>query len=184
MGSDSLGGTRSPRPVEWHAVFRNANDFSFVPPLEAAFDELLRELDDLGDAAFRPSPDSLTRATNGYDERGWLYYDLVGGPDAAANSAHCPVASRVCAAVPGLVNAGFSLLRPGTHLYPHRGELAGVLRCHLALLVPTGDAGLGLGTNRKRWEAGRCLVFDDTHEHEAWNHGDTDRVVLLLTFRP
>jgi hypothetical protein len=27
-------------------------------------------------------------------------------------------------------------------------------------------------------------VFDDTFEHEAWNHGDGDRVVLLLTFRP
>jgi hypothetical protein len=27
-------------------------------------------------------------------------------------------------------------------------------------------------------------VFDDTFEHEAWNHGDGERVVLLVTFRP
>jgi hypothetical protein len=26
-------------------------------------------------------------------------------------------------------------------------------------------------------------VFDDTQEHEAWNRGDGDRVVLLLDFK-
>ena len=27
------------------------------------------------------------------------------------------------------------------------------------------------------------LVFDDTTEHEAWNHSQSDRVVLLLDFK-
>jgi beta-hydroxylase len=83
-----------------------------------------------------------------------------------------------------MVNAGLSLLRPGTHLEPHRGELGGVLRCHLALRVPVGDCGISGDGETRRWAQGCCLVFDDRLEHEAWNRGDGDRVVLLVTFRP
>jgi aspartyl/asparaginyl beta-hydroxylase (cupin superfamily) len=32
------------------------------------------------------------------------------------------------------------------------------------------------------WEEGRCLVFDDTVEHEAWNDSEQARGVLLLDF--
>jgi beta-hydroxylase len=109
---------------------------------------------------------------------------LFGGDDAlaAANRARCPATVRACSAVPGLVNAGFSLLQPGTHLYPHRGEMTGVLRCHLPLVVPAGDVALRIGGAVHRWLPGRCVVFDDTFEHEAWNRGAGDRVVLLVTF--
>jgi aspartyl/asparaginyl beta-hydroxylase (cupin superfamily) len=27
---------------------------------------------------------------------------------------------------------------------------------------------------------GKCLVFDDYFEHEAWNHADGDRIVLIV----
>jgi beta-hydroxylase len=60
--------------------------------------------------------------------------------------------------------------------------MPGALRCHLALVVPEGDVGLRAGGQTRRWLPGRCLVFDDTIEHEAWNHGATDRVVLIVTF--
>jgi len=134
---------------------------------------------------FQPSPDSLTTVADGYDETGWRWFGLF-GDDArfAAHRTRCPATSAACAAVPGLVNAGFSLFRPGTRLYPHQGELRGVLRCHLALLVPAGDVGLRLAGVTHRWVPGRCLVFDDTIEHEAWNRGDGDRIVLLVTFHP
>ena len=164
-------------------MFRDPSEFPFVSGLEDAFDEILRELEALGPDAFVESPDSLTTVRDGYDETGWFFHDLVGGAGSEVRLERCPATARALAAVPGLVNAGFSLMRPGTHLYPHRGELAGVLRCHLALRVPAGDAGLGLGAVRRSWEAGRCLVFDDTQEHEAWNHGDGERVVLIVTFR-
>ena len=32
----------------------------------------------------------------------------------------------------------------------------------------------------RRWEEGRCLVFDDFYEHEAWNHTNEDRLVLIV----
>jgi beta-hydroxylase len=163
-------------------VFHDASDFAFVPALEASFADVLGELDGLTRADFAPSPDSLTTVRDGYDETGWLYFELHGGASTEANRRRCPKAARAAAAVPGMQSAGFSLLRPGTHLYPHRGELAGVLRCHLALRVPGGDARLSIEGETRRWQRGRCLVFDDTFEHEAWNRGDGDRVVLLVTF--
>ena len=85
--------------------------------------------------------------------------------------------------MPGLVNAGFSRFAPGTQLYPHAGEIPGVLRCHLALIVPAGDLGLQIGDETRRWQVGKCLVFDDKIEHTAWNRGASERVVLLVTFR-
>lgn len=163
-------------------VFRDSADYPFVRVLEARFEAMLSELEALGPEEFALSPDALTVVAPGYDERGWRYVDLVGGAATDEMRARCPKTLAACACVPGLVNAGFSVLRPGTHLSPHRGELQGVLRCHLGLAVPAGDAALRGGGETRRWEPGRCLVFDDTVEHEAWNRGERDRAVLLVTF--
>lgn len=73
----------------------------------------------------------------------------------------------------------FSVLRPGTHILPHRGVTNTRLVTHLPLIVPPGCA-LSVGGEIHAWQEGRCVTFDDTFEHEAWNHGDRDRVVLIL----
>ncbi len=164
-------------------AFPDPAAFAFVPALEAAFGAILDELRALAPDDFVESPDSLSAVSGVHDETGWRSYSLFGGGAADdARRRRCPATARACAAVPGLVNASFSLFRPGTHLYPHRGENADVLRCHLALVVPEGDAGLRSGARTVRWTAGRCLVLDDTFEHDAWNRGDGDRVVLIVTF--
>ena len=158
--------------------------FPFVARLEAGFADVLAELEALEHAAFVEAPDSLTTVEDGYDERGWHYYDLVGaaGRDLAAHRARCPRTTALLDEVPRLENAGFSRFAAGTQLYPHRGELEGVLRCHLPLVVPAGDLGIRIGDETRRWATGRCHVFDDTLEHTAWNRGAGDRVVLLVTF--
>jgi ornithine lipid ester-linked acyl 2-hydroxylase len=165
------------------SAFLDPDELPFVRELESAFEAILAELRALRFSDFVESPDSLTTVRDGYDETGWYSFPLFDDePACEANRRRCPATARACAAVPCLVNAGFSLFRPGTHLYPHRGERAGVLRCHLPLVIPRGDVGLRSGDELRRWEPGKCLVFDDTFEHEAWNHGDADRVVLIVTF--
>jgi aspartyl/asparaginyl beta-hydroxylase (cupin superfamily) len=80
--------------------------------------------------------------------------------------------------------AGFSRLAPGTHIKPHRGYegYAGyVLRAHLGLDVPPNCVIRVLDQTRG-WDEGKCIVFDDSSEHEAWNFGDRPRTVLLLDF--
>lgn len=73
----------------------------------------------------------------------------------------------------------YSVLRPGTHILPHRGVTNTRLVTHLPLLVPA-DCALRVGGETHVWQEGRCVTFDDTFEHEAWNHSGQDRVVLIL----
>jgi len=165
-------------------AFRDPRDFAFVPALEATFTTIRAELSALAEGAFVESPDSLGLRPGGYyDERGWQWFALCGEDTPPPHRELCPETVRACEAVPGMVNAGFSRFLPGTHLEPHRGELPGVLRCHLPLIVPEGDLGLRFGEDVRVWCEGKCLVFDDSIVHDAWNRGAGERVVLLVTFR-
>jgi aspartyl/asparaginyl beta-hydroxylase (cupin superfamily) len=71
-------------------------------------------------------------------------------------------------------------MRANTHISPHRGPTNLRLRCHLAIKVPTGDCAIRVGEQTRHWREGTCLVFDDHLEHEAWNHTDEDRIVLIV----
>jgi aspartate beta-hydroxylase len=73
----------------------------------------------------------------------------------------------------------YSVLRPGTHILPHRGVTNTRLVTHLPLIVPP-DCALRVGGETHVWQEGRCVTFDDTFEHEAWNHSERDRVVLIV----
>lgn len=73
----------------------------------------------------------------------------------------------------------FSVLKPGTHILPHRGVTNTRLVTHLPLIIPA-DCALRVGGEIHAWQAGRCVTFDDTFEHEAWNRSDETRVVLIL----
>ena len=96
----------------------------------------------------------------------------------------CPVTTRGLEAYPtvrtlaGLIYA--SRMRGATHIAPHRGPTNLRLRCHLGLQVPDGDCAIRVGGETRRWEEGKCLVFDDFYEHEAWNHTEGDRIVLIV----
>lgn len=74
----------------------------------------------------------------------------------------------------------FSVLRPKTHIPPHHGLVEGRLLVHLPLIVPKDCGALRVGGVARSWETGRCLVFDDTFAHEAWNHSKETRVVLIF----
>ena len=73
----------------------------------------------------------------------------------------------------------FSVLSPGTHILPHTGVTNVRLVTHLPLIVPS-DCALCVGGETHVWQEGRCVTFDDTFEHEAWNRSDETRVVLIL----
>jgi aspartate beta-hydroxylase len=73
----------------------------------------------------------------------------------------------------------FSVLRPGSHILPHRGVTNTRLVTHLPLIVPP-DCALRVGGEIHVWQEGHCVSFDDTFEHEAWNHSGETRVMLIL----
>jgi beta-hydroxylase len=113
---------------------------------------------------------------------GWSVYGLYALGQAIPQAcAICPQTAAALAAVPGLSMAGFSRLAPHTHVKPHVGWAKSVYRLHLGLDVPDGCR-LRAGTDVQPWTEGKCLIFDDTVEHEAWNDSNFPRSVLLLDF--
>ncbi|MEP6484683.1 MAG: aspartyl/asparaginyl beta-hydroxylase domain-containing protein [Rudaea sp.] len=101
------------------------------------------------------------------------------------NCARCPETTRIIESLP-LVRIAehapeicFSILTPGTHILPHHGSTNTRLVTHLPLLVPP-DCALTVGGERHVWEEGRCITFDDTFEHEAWNRSNQTRAVLIV----
>ncbi len=78
----------------------------------------------------------------------------------------------------------FSRLAPNTRIDPHTGFLNTRLICHLPLIVP-GGCGLRVGGDVHDWREGELCVFNDTIEHEAWNNGGEERIILLFSiWRP
>ena len=73
----------------------------------------------------------------------------------------------------------FSRLSPGARIPPHAGMLNTRLICHLPLIVPP-NCGFRVGGETREWKEGELLVFDDTVEHEAWNNGTSDRIILIF----
>lgn len=161
--------------------------FPWVLHTEAHWQEIRKELDQV--LEYRSalpsmqdiSPDQIELSN---DPR-WKSYPLyMMGQKAEQNSKECPNTAALLSQIPGIKNAFFSILEPGKHIAAHTGPYNGILRWHLALKVPQErhKCGFKVGGELRRWEEGKSLVFDDTHLHEAWNHSEEQRVVLLIDF--
>eukprot|EP01032_Pedospumella_encystans_P008625 gene8625-10215_t len=133
-------------------------------------------------------------------------YFYLHGMDFSDNLARCPItASAIEAVTRQYHHALFSALAPDTHVKPHCGPTNKKLRCHLPLHIPTSHStvtteqnnllGIGMSTTAPDtpWlrvhdqycalQEGKCIVFDDSFEHEACNNSLTEpRVVLIVDF--
>ena len=119
-------------------------------------------------------------------DRDWKTFLFIGfGAKSEEAVRHCPQTWRILQTIPGLKTAMFSILEPGKQLKPHRGPYNGVLRLHLGLIVPDtprGTVAIRVDDEVSDWEEGKVLIFDDSYEHEAWNHSEQTRVVLFVDF--
>lgn len=113
------------------------------------------------------------------------YYFYRHGERREDNCASCPATAAALGSLPlarvreHAPEVLFSVFTPGTHLLPHRGVTNTRVVGHLALIVPP-DCALSVAGDPYAWQEGRCVVFDDTYEHEAWNRSDRIRVVLIF----
>lgn len=128
---------------------------------------------------------SMLRGSDGHEAAWDAYFFHRHGERYEDHCAACPRTSALLDAMP-LVRirdhapeALFSVLRPGTHILPHRGVTNTRLVTHLPLIVPA-DCALRVGGEIHAWREGSCVTFDDTFEHEAWNRSQATRVVLIL----
>ncbi|MEP4148586.1 MAG: aspartyl/asparaginyl beta-hydroxylase domain-containing protein [Halioglobus sp.] len=80
----------------------------------------------------------------------------------------------------GSPNVLFSRLKAGTSIPAHHGFFNTRLICHLPLIVPENCGQLRVGNESRDWVEGELIIFDDSIEHEAWNHSAQDRIVLIF----
>lgn len=157
-------------------MFLDPAQFEFVSDLEANWRAIRNEYLALPLEVFDPWVQGSMHGG------GWTVYGLYAvGQEISAACSACPETVKALQRVPRLSMAGFSRLAPHTHVKPHVGWAASVYRLHLPLVVPTG-CGLRVANETRNWQEGRCLIFDDTVEHEAWNKSESMRAVLLLDF--
>jgi Aspartyl/Asparaginyl beta-hydroxylase/Domain of unknown function (DUF6817) len=154
-------------------------DFPIVHYLEANFETIRDELLALEGRRFHRESERISR-TGDWDvaflyERGRRHDEIC---------AACPTTARGIESYPTVRTlAGLtyvSRMRAGTHIEAHRGPTNLRLRCHLGIQVPEGDCAIRVGDETRHWVQGRCLVFDDYFSHEAWNHTEEDRIVLIV----
>jgi len=113
----------------------------------------------------------------------WRTFILYGfGHKSERSCQQCPETTRILETIPRLQSAWFSILAPRYHIPSHRGVTKGVVRTHLGLLIPRDRerCRIRVGDQVRSWEEGKCLVLDDTFEHEVWNETDEQRVVLIV----
>lgn len=169
-------------------------DFDWAPAVEAAFPDMLRELQALLEekAEFVPyveMPHDEPKGQFAPLDRNldWgAYYFWKSGKLDEEHAARCPrtVAALadnapMCTVPDRAPVTFFSALKPGTQIAPHHGATNSRLTVHMPLIIPP-DCALRVGGETHVWTPGELVMFDDTILHEAWNNSDRLRVVLIF----
>jgi aspartyl/asparaginyl beta-hydroxylase (cupin superfamily) len=157
-------------------MFFETSRFPSVAALEDNWESIRKEYANISSGSFPYLEEDLYRGE--WDVFPFRFFDK----DFEENKKSCPQTWKTLQRIPNLVNAAFSILRHDTDIHPHTGFSKEVLRCHLGIHTPSRCL-LVVGNEPRRWEEGKCLIFDDTLEHYAYNHSEEDRVVLLLDFK-
>lgn len=97
----------------------------------------------------------------------------------------CPTTTQILETVPlaGRI-AGFNRQQPRSGIPKHTDGNNMWLTCQMGVHVPEDQAAyIRVGPETRRWQAGECLLYDTTYEHETMNeHASQERVVLHVDF--
>jgi beta-hydroxylase len=134
-----------------------AKDYSWTKTLESHAPVILKELKDvLKNPEKIPSFHTISKdqVNISKDDR-WKTFFLYGyGYKMDKNCELCPETTRVLESIPGMFTGFYSVLAPGKHIPPHKGPYRGVLRCHLALIVPepSDECWIQVGDQVAHWK--------------------------------
>lgn len=113
----------------------------------------------------------------------WNIFSLYRNGKIEENCALCPETTRVAESLPICPTAGgqvyFSVMAAGTYVKRHYGPVNTRYRYHLGIETPKG-AKIRVGKETRSWQEGKCLVFDDSFDHEVKHDGSSRRVVLIV----
>jgi aspartyl/asparaginyl beta-hydroxylase (cupin superfamily) len=158
--------------------------FWFVSFLEEQYPQIRAEIEQVLDTGFGQAQgvaDGAGLLRGGSWEQAPLFKD---GQWQEQVCARFPVTTAVLREIPEVTTFSpgtvmVSRLKPGTEIMPHCGPTNTVLRIHLGIRIPPGVY-FRVAEQELSWQEGKCLVFDESFEHEVRHEGTEDRIVLIL----
>lgn len=109
----------------------------------------------------------------------FMFYAM--GKKIGDNRKKCPQTAALLDAVPFKFQAFFSILSPGKNIPAHDGPYLGYLRYHLGLKVPKENPPrIRVKDETYTWKEGESTVFDDSWNHQVYNHCEEERVILVV----
>lgn len=168
----------------WHDPYEHPEIAPVVRAFEAGHAEIKRELHEAWDRQAKAFSDYEHYLSSQSDWK--ALYLFRGGAQVTESESLVPTAykildehviqeSKLCT----LLESHFSTLLPGARVQPHCDLWNFSINLHLAVDVPE-DCGIRVAGETRAWEEGKCLLFDYSFEHEAWNEGDRPRTCLLV----
>ena len=157
-------------------MFLENEKFQFIEKLENSWKTIQEEALSVKPGNYNPWGEThLYDNVNGWD----VFVFTAAQQPVIRNQQLCPKTTKILSEIPDLITAGFSLLKPGTHITPHEGFSTPVLRCHLGLVIPP-ECKFRVKNEIRPWEEGKCWIFNDGDEHEAWNNSKENRIILIV----
>ncbi|XP_043545242.1 aspartyl/asparaginyl beta-hydroxylase isoform X5 [Chiloscyllium plagiosum] len=74
----------------------------------------------------------------------------------------------------------YSVMHPGTHVWPHTGPTNCRLRMHLGLVIPKQGCAIRCANETREWKEGKVIIFDDSFEHEVWQDANSYRLIFIV----
>lgn len=173
--------------IKGHPIV-DSSQFWFVPYLEQNFSGILKEVEGIivpSKSGFRP----VDEPHPPFLYRGGKWDQAIFYQDGVRYNETCrlfPFTAKLLESISEATRdswgiACFSTLYPGTHITPHCGPSNSRLRLHMGIKVPIGTR-MRVGNEEFTWEAGKCVIIDDSFEHEVFHTGNEPRVVLIFDF--
>ena len=166
----------------------NKDKFGFIERLENEYniirDELMGLINDNNSNGYQNYKNSNDMGST--DKGHWnVYYFYLNSMVYYENIKHFPNTMNIIDSINNyeyrLFNhALISCLSGDSHITKHNGPTNKKLRVYMPILMENDMNILFVGNNKIILSEGKCVVFDDSFIHEAWNYGNKSRFVLIF----
>ncbi|XP_075209357.1 aspartyl/asparaginyl beta-hydroxylase isoform X2 [Anomaloglossus baeobatrachus] len=161
---------------------------------ETGYTDLVRAMEanwktirDEGLAVMDPTKGLFLPEDENLREKGdWSQYTLW--QQGRKNEKSCKAAPKTCALLERFPESTgcrrgqikYSVMHPGTHVWPHTGPTNCRLRMHLGLVIPNQGCKIRCANDTRSWVEGKVLIFDDSFEHEVWQDANSYRLIFIV----
>ncbi|XP_042521790.1 aspartyl/asparaginyl beta-hydroxylase isoform X1 [Dipodomys spectabilis] len=192
-----LGHKRGHFASVWQRSLYNVNGLKAQPwwtPKETGYTELVKSLErnwklirDEGLAVMDTTKGLFLPEDENLREKGdWSQFTLW--QQGRKNENACKGAPKTCSLLEKFPETTgcrrgqikYSIMHPGTHVWPHTGPTNCRLRMHLGLVIPKEGCKIRCANETKTWEEGKVLIFDDSFEHEVWQDASSFRLIFIV----